>query len=631
MAEEHRFTKKSLSDEPPKKRVVRRRRAPSRSTSPTPEPVEAPRKSTPEIDRFLNSVYENDGRRTNLKQIEMKKSHPFLKGFFTLVILGGLLAAIAWIGFWVLPGNKNFSENNVSVSFTGPQSITAGEEVTYEIAYSNNEKVALNDVNLVVRYPQGFVYKSSSIEPENASKSSWTIGKVTAQKRGVLEIKGIIYRAPQSEQSFSAMLYYKPDNFKSQLQKTATLVNTIKDSPYSLLITGADKITVGAEADFTFKIKNSQKNPVWPALEIAPLLPAGFEVTSSTPALKDGKWTLPADETTSEKTYTFRGKLKESNEEQIKMAAEIVALLGDEKQKIAEGSITSNVVKNAVDLALAVNGYTTGLNVKPGDNLTVGLRAMNLSENPITNAVVRLNLDAPSISNQSILNWTKVVDELNGDIRGEQLSATIRRGQITWKSNHSDLLKKLDKSKELVMDIQIPIKEGDRIASETLKENQIKISAEITYTDSAGNEQTVASNIVNLKLNSDLALETRDKILSDSDTGSEYEVTWILTNNLHPVKNIKIEADLFGKSLWQKPESVPSGAATYEEDSKKIIWTVPAMPESVDTLALKFKVTLQEKNPTQNTLISKPKITAEDTVTGEKIEFVGEEVLLENN
>ncbi|HLC69885.1 MAG TPA: hypothetical protein VJH75_02465 [Patescibacteria group bacterium] len=630
MAEEHRFTKKSLSDEPPKKRVVRRRRAPVRATPP-PEEALPTQKSTPEIDRFLNSVYENDGRRTNLKQIEMKKGHPFLKGFITLIILGGLLAAIAWIGFWVLPGNKNFSENNVSVSFNGPESVTAGEEVTYEIAYSNNEKVALNDVSLVVRYPQGFVFKTSSVEPENASKSSWTIGKLAAQKRGVLEITGVIYRAQGSEQSFTAMLYYKPDNFKSQLQKTATLVNTVKDSPYALLITGADKITVGAETDFAFKIKNSQKNPVWPGLELTPLLPVGFEITSSTPALKDNKWTLAADETASEKIFVLRGKLNETNEEQIKMAAELIAVLGNEKQKIAEGSITSNVVKNAVNLTLAVNGYTTGLNVKPGDNLVVSLRAANLSDNPITNAVVRLNLDAPSINRQSILDWAKVNDKLNGDIKGEQLSETIRRGQITWKSNHSGLLKKLDKSKELVIDVQIPIKEGDRIASETLKENQIKISAEISYTDSAGNEQTVASNIVSLKLNSDLALETRDKILSDSDTSSEYEVTWILTNNLHPLKNIRVEAELFGKSLWQKPESAASWSVNYEEDSKKIVWTIPAMPESVDTLALKYKVTLQEKNPSQNTLISKPKVTAEDTVTGEKIEFVGEEVLLENN
>ncbi len=633
MAEEHRFTKKSLSDEvPPKKRVVRRRRAPARVSTPPPEETEAPpRRATPEIDRFLNSVYENDGRRTNLKEIEIKKGHPFIKGFFTLVILGGLLAAIAWIGFWVLPGNKSFSENNVTVNFNGPQSVTAGQEVTYEIAYSNNEKVALNDVSLVVRYPQGFVYKSSSIEPENTSKNSWGLGKLAAQKRGVLEVRGIIYRAPQSEQSFTAQLYYKPENFKSQLQRTATLVNTVKDSPYSLLITSPDKLTVGAETDFTFKIKNTDKNPAWPSVEVTPLLPANFEIVSSSPVLKDGKWSMASEETTSEKTFTLRGKLNESNEEQVKVAAEIMAVLASEKQKIAEGSATANVVKNAVNLALAVNGYTTNLNVRPSDTLTVSLRATNLSENPITNAVVRLNLDAPSINRQSILDWAKVADGLNGDIKGDQLSDTIRRGQITWKSNHSPALKKMEKSKELVIDIQIPIKPGDRIASETLKENQIKVSAEISYTDSAGNEQTVESNVVNLKLNSDLSLETRDKILSDTDSSSEYEVTWILTNTLHALKNVRVEAELFGKSVWQKPESVPSGTANYEEDSKKIVWSVPDMPESVDTLALKFRVSLKEKNPSQNTLISKPKITAEDTVTKEKIEFVGDEVLLESN
>ena len=52
------------------------------------------------------------------------------------------------------------------------------------------------------------------------------------------------------------------------------------------------------------------------------------------------------------------------------------------------------------------------------------------------------------------------------------------------------------------------------------------------------------------------------------------------------------------------------------------------MPESVDVLSLPFTVTINKNNPTQNTLVSKVHVQAEDTVTGEKLDFLGDEISL---
>jgi hypothetical protein len=50
------------------------------------------------------------------------------------------------------------------------------------------------------------------------------------------------------------------------------------------------------------------------------------------------------------------------------------------------------------------------------------------------------------------------------------------------------------------------------------------------------------------------------------------------------------------------------------------------MPESVDVLALPFTVKIKTANPTQNTLISKVKVKADDTVSGKTMEFMGDEI-----
>jgi hypothetical protein len=83
---------------------------------------------------------------------------------------------------------------------------------------------------------------------------------------------------------------------------------------------------------------------------------------------------------------------------------------------------------------------------------------------------------------------------------------------------------------------------------------------------------------------------------------------------------------VFGDSASAVTSTPPAGTVTYDPSSKKITWTIPEMPDSVDVLAWPFTIMLTKKNPTQNTLVSKVTITAEDTVTGQTISLTGNEI-----
>ena len=74
--------------------------------------------------------------------------------------------------------------------------------------------------------------------------------------------------------------------------------------------------------------------------------------------------------------------------------------------------------------------------------------------------------------------------------------------------------------------------------------------------------------------------------------------------------------------------TAPAGEAKFDDKTKKLVWTIPTMPTSVDVLALQFPIILQSKNSTQTNLTSKVKVQATDTVTGQSIIKVGDEVLL---
>nr|WP_298660595.1 hypothetical protein [uncultured Flavobacterium sp.] len=124
-------------------------------------------------------------------------------------------------------------------------------------------------------------------------------------------------------------------------------------------------------------------------------------------------------------------------------------------------------------------------------------------------------------------------------------------------------------------------------------------------------------------VNSDLKFEARD-----TASGSTHQINWVLTNNFHPLKNITLVADVYGDSTVEMPATAPAGEVNYSDSAKRITWNIPSMPESVDVLALPMTITLNKTNPTQALLVSKVHIQAEDTVTGEKLDFMGEEVPL---
>ena len=106
-----------------------------------------------------------------------------------------------------------------------------------------------------------------------------------------------------------------------------------------------------------------------------------------------------------------------------------------------------------------------------------------------------------------------------------------------------------------------------------------------------------------------------------------HNVTWVLNNNVHPLKNISLNANLYG-DITVSPITAPAGNANYNQTDKTLTWTIPQMSSETDVLALPFTVTLNKKNPTQNLLVGKVRLQAEDTITGEKIDIMGDEVPL---
>lgn len=636
MSEEPSFSTKPLSDETdikPKK-PARKRRAPEASA-----PAKENLKQT-KISKQLTQIYQDDqGHLPDMKKIKIKKTHSAFKTFVGVIFVGGLLAATAWAGFFFMPSDQKFSEDKVELSVNGPSYVTAGTTTTYKIAYENKQNITLKKLTLNVQYPDGFVFLSSDVESKNAGHTEWNLGEIAAGKKKEVSITGISYGSIGQKQSWRSFLKYKPENFESELQKATILDVTVDKSPFSLTVNGSNKTLVGNASEYTFIVKK-ESNSAITKLELKPSWPKNFVITStSVPLTKDFKWIIepnkklsPTSSVPESWTFKITGNFTGNSSGTISQegSSEISgALLTSANNKtfgLTDNKITTQLAQNDLNFNLAINGSLSSFNTQPGEDLNITISLKNQSKNDLKNAILKLSLVGPSIKKVTLLDWSKIEDQYDGDIQGQQIADNLRKGEITWGKSKISSLTNIAGGKEIGVDIKLPIKDSSSFnLSDLATSSQITVVADIGFKDEEGVTHNFSSNQIIITVNSDLKFDARDTV-SPSGKGEKHQLNWVLTNSFHPLKNLTLTAEVYGDVNVELPTPIPAGSATFNPQTKKITWSISEMPESVDVLALPITILLNKINPTQALLVSKVHVQAEDTVTGEKLDFLGDEI-----
>jgi hypothetical protein len=240
--------------------------------------------------------------------------------------------------------------------------------------------------------------------------------------------------------------------------------------------------------------------------------------------------------------------------------------------------------------------------------------------------LLKLGIDAPSYNKQSALNWKLVKDVHDGDIHGEQLSTSIRHGQILWDKKKISALAELKPGDEVTVEVTLPVKDSKTFNFQEVTEHTISVLAQTNFTSSEG-AKTISTPPVTISLNSDLGFEIKKSINKPSTAIDQFPTAWVITNTFHPLKNVVVSARLSNGLEPVNDLQTPAGTAQLDKTKKQIIWTIPEIPESVDVLAWEFSLF---KTSADKAVLSDISIEAEDAVTGKKISLKKEAVSLEN-
>jgi len=584
---------------------------------------------TKTLDLELTHIYENeDGSLPDMKSFEIQKGGRFLRALLTVVISVGFLGGVVWFGYTKFQHQDGaFVENDVILSIGGERDVRYAEAVTYRVRFKNAQLISLTSATIEVRYPSGFVFTTSSLRPDLGTDNIWTLGQLNNGDGAFIDISGNLYGNVGEGQSFRVFLTYTPSNFSSSFQKVATQETQIVSAPVRLALHGPSDVGQGVASTFDITVTPLANEevmfPTHLALVFEPNAPYVLQTMNpESTGVADRSWNISV--LTEETTYHITGAFA-GGESPVSVEA---TLLGwQEGQEQSDAYIIATTSKDIVfaeqnlSIGLVVNGSQQDITVQPGERINATLNIKNTTEEQLTDVRVRMLFDAPSLDNRSILYWQGIEDSADGIIVGEQLSGTVRRGQITWSAQNISALSTLDPGESISIDVSLPIKTKEQVDLAKFEAYDITVASDIQY-DIAGEKEITAAVPLVMSINSDTTFEVRDEI-----SESTHIITWLLSNSFHPLKDIEAKVDLYGNIDFDPADvTVPAGTIAYNKEEQNLVWKVDTMPVSVDVLALQFPIVLLKKNPSQTQLTSKITVTATDTITGKQILLIGDDV-----
>jgi len=140
------------------------------------------------------------------------------------------------------------------------------------------------------------------------------------------------------------------------------------------------------------------------------------------------------------------------------------------------------------------------------------------------------------------------------------------------------------------------------------------------------------SNTVINKINSDLTLKEEVRYFNEDNIPvgggplppevgetTSFKVYWVLTNNLHELREAKVEVSLPDYVSWDNKNRTSVGTVSYDGSNHKVIWQIGRLPITVYRADAEFNISITPREEDINkimVLLSGSGISAVDNETG---------------
>lgn len=309
-------------------------------------------------------------------------------GFF------GLMALLALFVFY--RGKNLVSSGNIDVVVTGPAEIAAGQELSFQTAVTNKNKVALELVDLIVEYPAGT--RVAGAVNQALARERFPLGKIAPGAIASQLIRAVLFGEKGSRADIKLTVEYRLADSSAIFGRESSYNVDIGSTPLVLLLDLPLEVNNNQEIVINTQIQSNAANVITDPVVLVGY-PAGFRFSGAAPAPSRGQniWRLNSLKPGEKITIQIRGTLEGQDEEQKSF-------------HVAAGTMDQ---ESADELSATYGSTFSTLTIRrPFVGLDASINSMGTSEY-VTDSREPIRID---------INW---VNNLPGEVTEGEILATL--------------------------------------------------------------------------------------------------------------------------------------------------------------------------------------------------------------
>lgn len=322
----------------------------------------------------------------------------------TILIFIAAFLATAWFR-----SSRQVKDEQIGIAVQGPTDLTAGEEISYTIAYENSSRVDWNTVDLVVSLPEGFRVTETVPGAEGGGRElTWRLGNLERGKKGSVLIKGRLIGEQGAVSVTQAEITLSPENFPSgRFSKSGILTTTIAALPVDISVEAAGEAGSGERIRGVIQVRNAGANVLenavlklvaQPGVELAledPEFSSGFEALS-------GEWNLEAIPALGEATRTIIFTVAGTPGE--RRSLEISVGVRENEKVYLQRTVNHVVAISASELTVTqeYNGSSEPQAVFPEGDVKARVRYANVGTIGMRNVIVKVQFEGTGLDAKTL-------------------------------------------------------------------------------------------------------------------------------------------------------------------------------------------------------------------------------------
>ncbi len=582
-----------------------------------------------EIQESLTEIYKDEnGEMINVSKLDMRKSRGWFYRITVSLFILAILGLTGYASYYFIFSNQFKENSTLSLELKAEKETTAGKEFFYTVKLNNSENVALTNIEIKLRYPDGFIFLDSEPKP-SLNNDTWDISRLESRTSQQIKIKGKIVSANDQTLVAFADATYTPENFSSEFKKSTDTEITVESIGMEISSDKSSSAFIGEKNKITLSIKPNEDNFIHNFL-INFEVPENFSISESENLPENIKQkankknSFIVSELGNEKidlTIDFIIKEKKEDKQNVVIKFDYAENTEEETSyhNFYKETVEFEITKSDLNLSLFVNGSQSDQGVNQGETMNYLLNYANKGDSELKDIIIMMVIEG------DMIDWPSLKSNIDG---------RVSNNTISWSKLEIPQLENLAKDEEGSINFSLNLKSFAQINLPS--SDFIKNYAQFSIGDDEPEKSsTNKSNTIINKINSDLRFSEAALYFNDDNiavgTGplppkvneaTSFKIYWTIENNLHELAELQVNLPLPGYIKWDNKNQTSVGQLSYNREEHKINWWIGRLPTTVYRASAEFNISFTPEEEDRNrivVLLPGAKATAIDNETKAKI------------